>query len=209
MTKYYSCEELLAKNTFIPVVVLDDTAKAVPLAHALIAGGINIMEVTLRTPNALAIIKKIVSEVPDMIIGAGTVLNMDQYHHSIKHGAKFIVAPGLTNSLIEVSRDYDVPFIPGAVTPTEVMLALENNFKYLKFFPAENYNGLGILRAFSLVFNQVKFCPTGGITPDNARNYLNLENVLAVGCSFLAQESLIKNDDFAAITEIALKTRLI
>jgi len=209
MTKYYTCEELLSKNIFIPVVVLDDITKAIPLAQALIAGGINIMEITLRTKNALTTIEKIVNEIPNMLIGAGTVLNTDQYHLAVKHGAKFIVAPGLTNNLIDVSNNYDVPFLPGAITPTEVMLALEHGFKYLKFFPAENYNGIQTLKAFSSVFSQVKFCPTGGITPDNAKNYLNLENVLSVGCSFLAQSTLIKNNDFAAITEIARKTRLI
>jgi len=207
MTKYYTCEELLSNNTFIPVVVLDDISKAVPLAQALLAGGIKTMEVTLRTKNALAIIEKIAHEVPDMIVGAGTVLNFDQYHMAIKHGSKFIVSPGLTKDLVDVSRDYDAPFLPGAVTPTEVMLALEHGFNYLKFFPAENYNGVGTLKAFASVFSQVKFCPTGGITPDNAKNYLALNNVLSVGCSFLAPSELIKNDDFAAITEIASMTK--
>jgi len=207
MTKYYTCEELLSNNTFIPVVVLDDISKAVPLAQALLAGGIKIMEVTLRTKNAIAIIEKIAHEVPDMIVGAGTVLNFDQYHMAIRHGSKFIVSPGLTKDLVDVARDYDAPFLPGAVTPTEVMLALEHGFNYLKFFPAENYNGVGTLKAFASVFNQVKFCPTGGITPDNAKNYLALSNVLSVGCSFLAPGELIKNNDFAAITEIASKTK--
>jgi 2-dehydro-3-deoxyphosphogluconate aldolase / (4S)-4-hydroxy-2-oxoglutarate aldolase len=209
MARNYTCRELLDNNTFIPVVVLDDIEKAVPLAQALIAGGVYIMEVTLRTKNALAIIKKIADEVPDMIIGAGTVLNPDQYHLAVKHEAQFIVAPGLTNNLIEVSSDYDVPFLPGAVTPSEIMLAVEHNFNYLKFFPAENYNGVGTLKAFSTIFNQVKFCPTGGITLDNAKNYLSLSNVLSVGCSFLAPADLIRNNDFMAITEIARKIKLI
>ncbi|MCC2624931.1 MAG: 2-keto-3-deoxy-phosphogluconate aldolase [Burkholderiales bacterium] len=209
MQKYCTCEELLTNNTFIPVVVLDDISKAVPLAQALLAGGVKTMEITLRTKNALAIIETISKEVPDMLVGAGTVLNFDQYHLSIKHGAKFIVSPGLTNGLIETSRDYDAPFLPGAVTPTEVMLALEHGFNYLKFFPAENYNGVGTLKAFASVFSQVKFCPTGGITLDNAKNYLSLSNVLAVGCSFLAPTDLIKNNDFAAITELASKTKLL
>ncbi|MCE3268571.1 MAG: 2-keto-3-deoxy-phosphogluconate aldolase [Burkholderiales bacterium] len=201
--------ELLGNNTFIPVVVLDDVNKAIPLAQALLAGGVKIMEVTLRTKNALSIIEKIAKEVPQMQIGAGTVLNFDQYHMAIKHGARFIVSPGLTNDLIEVSRDYDAPFLPGAVTPTEVMLALEHGFDCLKFFPAENYNGVGTLKAFASVFNQIKFCPTGGITLDNAKNYLALNNVLAVGCSFLAPSALIENNDFMSITEIAGKTKLI
>jgi 2-dehydro-3-deoxyphosphogluconate aldolase/(4S)-4-hydroxy-2-oxoglutarate aldolase len=209
MIKYSTCEELLNNNTFIPVVVLDDINKAVPLAGALLAGGIKIMEVTLRTKNALSIIEKIAKEVPDMIVGAGTVLNFDQYHMAIKHGSKFIVSPGLTKDLVDVARDYNAPFLPGAVTPTEVMLALEHGFNYLKFFPAENYNGVGTLKAFGSVFSQVKFCPTGGITPDNAKNYLSLSNVLSVGCSFLAPSELIKNNDFAAITEIASRTKSI
>ncbi len=207
MKKYCTCEELLTNNTFIPVVVLDDISNAVPLAQALLAGGIKIMEVTLRTPNALAIIERISEEAPEMLVGAGTVLNFDQYHMAIKHGAKFIVSPGLTNGLVEISRDYDTPFLPGAVTPTEVMLALEHGFNYLKFFPAESYNGLSTLKDFASVFNRVKFCPTGGITLDNAKNYLALSNVLSVGCSFLAPAELISNNDFAAITELASKTK--
>lgn len=206
MKKYYTSEWLLTHNPFIPVVVLDDIALAVPLAQALLKGGIKVMEVTLRTKNALHIIEKLTEEIPEMIIGAGTVLSADQYHLAVKHGAKFIVSPGLTNNLVDVSSDYQAAFLPGAVTPTEVMQAIDHDFKYLKFFPAENYNGVSTLKAFAAVFNQVKFCPTGGITLANAKDYLNLENVLAIGCSFLAQDSLVKNKAFAEITEIAHKT---
>lgn len=209
MTKYLTCENLLGDNTFIPVVVLNDISKAVPLAHALLEGNIKIMEVTLRTNNALKIIEKIANEVPEMRVGAGTVLNPVQYSEAIKSGSQFIVAPGLTKSLIDVAKDYNTPFLPGAVTPTEVMEAINHGFKYLKFFPAENYNGIATLKSFSAVFSQIKFCPTGGITLDNAKKYLELPNVVSVGCSFLAPDNLIQQNDYSAITTLASKTALI
>jgi 2-dehydro-3-deoxyphosphogluconate aldolase/(4S)-4-hydroxy-2-oxoglutarate aldolase len=209
MSHNFTCEELLSQNSCIPVVVLDDITKAIPLANALITGGINVMEITLRTPNALAIIEKISNEVPKMIVGAGTILTTKQYELAIKHGAKFIVSPGLSNELIKISNNYTTPFLPAAVTPSEVMQALEHNFTCLKFFPAESYNGIITLKAFSAIFKQIKFCPTGGISLDNIKNYLNLDNVLSVGCSFLAQDNLIKNNDFISITNIAHKTKLI
>lgn len=210
MEKFYKfSEELLANNTFIPVVVLNDETKAIPLANALLKGGIKIMEITFRTKNAPKIIEKIVENVPDIVVGAGTILNADSYHIAVKHGANFIVSPGLTKELVDVASHYDIPLLPGAITPTEVMQAIDYGFNCLKFFPAEGFNGLNILKAYSQVFSEVKFCPTGGITLDNAKNYLGLKNVTAVGCSFLAQDSLINNNDFAAITDIARKTSLI
>lgn len=196
-------EQLFRRNKFIPVVILDDITKAVPLAHALLAGGVSVMEVTLRTRSALSIIEKIADEVPEMIVGAGTVLSEDQYHLVVRHKAQFVVSPGLTAGLVQVSRDYDVPFLPGAITPTEVMQAANQGFNYLKFFPAESYNGLSVLKALASPLTNVRFCPTGGISITNAKQYLDLPNVVGVGCSFLAKEELIAKNDFAQITALA------
>ncbi|HMT01927.1 MAG TPA: bifunctional 4-hydroxy-2-oxoglutarate aldolase/2-dehydro-3-deoxy-phosphogluconate aldolase [Burkholderiales bacterium] len=199
-------QQIFAEHKFIPVVVLDDVHKAILLAKALLKGGINIMEITLRSKNAFTIIETIANDIPEMLIGAGTILNSDQYHKSIKHGAKFTVSPGLTPDLIDVAKDYDISFIPGAITPTEIMYAINADFNYLKFFPAESYNGLSILKALTSVFSQIKFCPTGGISLENAKQYLNIPNVAGVGCSFLADKFLIENSKFDEITQLAAKT---
>lgn len=198
-----TCEQLFQHNKIIPVIVLNDVNKAVSIARALLLGGISIMEVTLRTPNALAIIKTIAQEVPEMIVGAGTVLNDEQYHRAVDHDAKFIVSPGLTGKLAAVHLTYDIPFLPGAVTPSEIMQALLLGFKYLKFFPSESYNGCSTLKSLASPFSEVKFCPTGGINLDNMQKYLSLPNVVGVGCSFLVTDELVKQNNFNQITVAA------
>jgi len=207
MSNIVTCEQILNQNKIIPVVVLDDEDKAIPLAQALLAGNIKIMEVTLRTDNALKIIKKIADEVPEMLVGAGTVINEDQYNSAVSNGAKFVVSPGLTNGLINVASTYDVPFLPGAITPSEIMLAIKHGFKHLKFFPAESYNGIQMLKSLASPFNGVKFCPTGGIHLNNLKEYLSQSNVIAVGCSFLAPSNLIADNDFEQITKLALQAQ--
>lgn len=199
-------QQIFEKHKFIPVVALDDVSKAILLAKALLKGGISIMEITLRSKNAFTIIETLTNDIPEMLIGVGTILNSDQYHKSIKYGAKFTVSPGLTPDLIDVAKDYDTPFIPGAITPTEIMHSINAGFTYLKIFPAESYNGLSILKAIASVFSQIKFCPTGGISLENAKQYLNLPNVSGVGCSFLADKFLIENNKFDEITQLAAKT---
>ncbi len=208
MSTTLTCEKIFSQNKIIPVVILNDIDKAVPVARALLAGGISVMEVTLRTPNALAIIEKLSNEVPEMMTGAGTILNENHYHKAVKHGAQFIVAPGLTKELAEVSRDYDAPFLPGAITPTEIMQALLYGFDYLKFFPAASYNGYDVLKALSSPLAAVKFCPTGGINIENARKYLALSNVVGVGCSFLIKEDAVASGNYAKITTTAQETLL-
>lgn len=203
MSQILTCETIFLNNKIIPVVVLNDISKAVPIARSLMAGGINIMEVTLRTPNALNIIEKISTEVPEMLVGAGTILTDDDYHKAVKHGSKFIVSPGLTDDLVKVSQTYDVAFIPGVITPTEVITAFKSGFRFLKFFPAESFNGLTTLKSYVSVFSQIKFCPTGGITMENASKYLNLPNVAGIGCSFLITEDSINNNAFDKITQLA------
>lgn len=186
----------------IPVVAINDPQSAIALAHALLEGGIKIMEITLRTPNALSIINTISSTIPEMLVGAGTILTEDQYHMAIKHGAKFLVSPGLSTNLKIVATEYDIPLIPGAITPTEIMEALDDGFDHLKFFPAESFNGLSTLKTLHAIFPKVKFCPTGGISLTNLEQYIKLPNVATVGCSFLANPELINNGSFAQITAI-------
>ncbi len=203
MKEKFTCAQLFQQNKFIPVVILNDIEKAVPIAHALLEGGISVMEVTLRTNNALDIIQKLAEDIPEMTTGAGTILNDDHYHIAVRHGAKFIVSPGLTPELTEVSNEYDVPFLPGAITPTEIMQASLMGFNYLKFFPAESYNGYSVLKSLSSPFTNVKFCPTGGVNLDNAKKYLALPNVVGVGCSFFITEDIIKNSSYSTITKLA------
>ena len=205
MNQNLTCDILFTQNKVVPVVVLNDINKSIDLANALKAGGISVIEVTLRTPNALQIIEKLANDVPDVTVGAGTVLSEDQYHMAIKHGAKFIVSPGLSDDLINVKCDYDAPFIPGCITPTEVLKASKAGFTHLKFFPSESYNGLSALKSMASVFPHVKFCPTGGITLDNAEKYLKLPNVAGIGCSFVVTDELVKNNQFDKITQLALQ----
>lgn len=198
MSNYPTSEQIFTKNKFVPVIVLNEVEKAVPLAQALLAGGISIMEITMRTPNALKIIEVIANEVPDMTVGAGTILGPKDYENAIKYKSQFIISPGFTRDLYEVSRNNDVAYLPGAVTASEVMNALTLGFTYLKFFPANS--GYETLKALASPIPQVKFCPTGGISLENARKFLDLPNIAAVGCSFLASNDLIKANDFDQIT---------
>jgi 2-dehydro-3-deoxyphosphogluconate aldolase / (4S)-4-hydroxy-2-oxoglutarate aldolase len=203
MYKELSAEEIFNTNKFVPVVVLNEVEKAVPLAKALLAGGISIMEVTLRTENALQIIETIANEVPEMTIGAGTILSVNDYEMAIKAKSQFIISPGLTLELVEVSKNHDAAFLPGAVTATEVMNAINLGFKYLKFFPANT--GYETLKSLASPIPQVKFCPTGGISLENADKFLALPNIAAVGCSFLADSKLIAANAYDQITENAKK----
>lgn len=197
MHNYPSYLELF-KCKIIPVVVLDDPELGADVAYALIEGRIDTIEVTLRTPNALKVIDKIAHKVSGITVGAGTVLNEDDYDMAINHGAKFIVSPGLSSQLVDASHKYDAPFIPGAVTPSEIIFALENGLSHLKFFPAQNYGGIATLKSLASVFAKVKFCPTGGINGDNFKEYLDLPNVVAVGTSTICAESILIQGNFAA-----------
>ena len=200
MIKTLTCEQIFQQNKIIPVIILNDVTKAIPIARAFLAGGINCIEITLRTPKALSIIKHLTQEVPEMIIGAGTVITSHLYQMAIEHGAQFIVSPGITDYLIQTSHDYEVPLLPGAVTPTEVMQAMDHGFNYLKFFPAEAYNGYKVLQSLVSPFPTVKFCPTGGINLLNLKQHMSLSNVVGVGSSFLLQQSWIENNEFNKIT---------
>ncbi|WP_121294680.1 bifunctional 4-hydroxy-2-oxoglutarate aldolase/2-dehydro-3-deoxy-phosphogluconate aldolase [Helicobacter pylori] len=194
--------EILQISPIVPVVVIEDLKDAVPLAQSLIEGGIPIIEVTLRSSCALETIELIAKNVPEMRVGAGTILNSAQLEQAQNRGAEFLISPGLTPSLLEHAKKKDMPLIPGVSSSSEVMQALEWGYHALKFFPAEYCGGVKLLNAFNGPFKGVKFCPTGGISADNMRSYLNLENVLCVGGSWLTPKDLIQNKEWDKITEI-------
>ncbi|MCQ2774238.1 bifunctional 4-hydroxy-2-oxoglutarate aldolase/2-dehydro-3-deoxy-phosphogluconate aldolase [Helicobacter pylori] len=194
--------EILQISPIVPVVVIENIKDAVPLAQSLIEGGIPIIEVTLRSSCALEAIELIAKNVPKMRVGAGTVLNLTQLEQAQNRGAEFLISPGLTIKLLEHAKKKDMPLIPGVSSSSEVMQALELGYNALKFFPAEYCGGVKLLNAFNGPFKGVKFCPTGGISADNMHSYLNLENVLCVGGSWLTPKDLIQNKEWDKITEI-------
>ena len=185
----------------VPVVVLDDAEQAVPTAKALLKGGINAMEITFRTAAAKASIAKVAAQVPEMIVGAGTVVKVEQLHDAVEAGAKFIVSPGSDADVIAEAAKLGVAMIPGVVTPSEIILGLKLGVKVFKFFPAESYGGLKTLKALSGPFPQIKFIPTGGISQANAADYFKNAKVLAVGGSWMVSKDMVAAGDFDGITE--------
>ncbi|AGL71016.1 bifunctional 4-hydroxy-2-oxoglutarate aldolase/2-dehydro-3-deoxy-phosphogluconate aldolase [Helicobacter pylori] len=198
--------EVLQISPIIPVVVIENIEDAVPLAQSLVEGGIHIIEVTLRSSCALEAIELIAKNVPKMRVGAGTILNPTQLEQAQNRGAEFLISPGLTIKLLEHAKKKDMPLIPGVSSSSEVMQALELGYSTLKFFPAEYCGGVKLLNAFNGPFKGVKFCPTGGISADNMHSYLNLENVLCVGGSWLTPKNLIQNKEWDKITEICKRS---
>lgn len=187
----------------IPVVVLEDAANAVPLAKALLAGGINICEITFRTAAAEEAIRQIALNVPEMIVGAGTVLTKEQLKAATDAGAKFIVSPGSDLEVIRYAKELGVYMLPGAVTPTEVMQLIKEDIKVIKFFPAENYGGLKTIKALSAPFPNIKFVPTGGVSLSNLTTYLEFNKIAAVGGSWLCTKDLITNGKWDEITRLS------
>ncbi len=198
--------EILQISPIVPVVVIENIKDAVSLAQSLVEGGIHIIEVTLRSSCALEAIELIAKNVPKMRVGAGTILNLTQLEQAQNRGAEFLISPGLTIELLEHAKKKDMPLIPGVSSSSEVMQALELGYNALKFFPAEYCGGVKLLNAFNGPFKGVKFCPTGGISADNMRSYLNLENVLCVGGSWLTPKNLIQNKEWDKITEICKRS---
>ncbi len=198
--------EVLQISPIIPVVVIENIKDAVPLAQSLVEGGIHIIEVTLRSSCALEAIELIAKNVPKMRVGVGTILNPTQLEQAQNRGAEFLISPGLTIKLLEHAKKKDMPLIPGVSSSSEVMQALELGYSTLKFFPAEYCGGVKLLNAFNGPFKGVKFCPTGGISIDNMHSYLNLENVLCVGGSWLTPKNLIQNKEWDKITEICKRS---
>ena len=198
-----SLHKIIENSGIIPVVVLDDAAKAVPLAKALLAGGINICEITFRTAAAEESIRQIALNVPEMIVGAGTVLTKEQLKAATDAGAKFIVSPGSDLEVIRYAKELGVYMLPGAVTPTEVMQLIKEDIKVIKFFPAENYGGLKTIKALSAPFPNIKFVPTGGVSLSNLTTYLEFDKIAAVGGSWLCTKDLITNGKWDEITKLS------
>ncbi len=191
----------------IPVIVLNDLAHAVPLARALLAGGIRMLEVTLRTPVALACIEAIARELPEAVVGAGTVRSGSDARAAAAAGARFAVSPGYTSAVGQACRDLGLPLLPGVATGSEIMLCQEGGWTALKFFPAMQAGGVAMLKAWGGPFAEVLFCPTGGVTPDNAPTLLALPNVACVGGSWLAPAEALASGDWARITQLARDAR--
>lgn len=187
----------------VPVVVLNRVEDAVPLAGALLKGGITFMEITFRTECAADCIEVISREVPDMTVGAGTVINVEQAKTAVAGGAKFIVSPGFDEETVRWALDNDIPVIPGTVTPTEIMKAVGMGLRVLKFFPADVYGGIKAIKALSAPFGQVRFLPTGGVSPDNLKDFISNKAVAAVGGSWVCKKDDIANHDWDKITALS------
>lgn len=199
----YTPLQIMQLSPVIPVLVIEDVETALPMAKALLDGGINVLEVTLRTAVALDVIKLIAETYPEAVVGAGTVLNTAQFVAAQTAGAKFIISPGLTDSLLNHAKGADLPFIPGISTVSELMSGYEAGLNAFKFFPAEANGGTAALKAIGGPFPDVRFCPTGGISPQNAANYLALPNVECVGGSWLATPEILQSGHYSQITELA------
>lgn len=191
----------------VPVVVLEREEYAVPTAQALLAGGIDVMEITFRTEAAPGAIAAVHAHCPEMLVGAGTVLNVNQARIAAERGAGFLVSPGFDHELALWCREQHMPLIPGCVTPTEIMAALSLGIHIVKFFPADVYGGLKAMKALSGPFGGIRFMPTGGVSAENAKDYLTAPFVHAVGGSWLCPKKAITEGDFAAITRLSREAR--
>ena len=197
--------QVMQDSPVIPVIVLTDAGQAVQMARALVAGGIRMLEVTLRTPQALACIEAIARDVPEAVVGAGTVRNAADAQASAMAGARFIVSPGYTTALGQACRDAGLPLLPGVATGSEIMMALGDGLAELKFFPALQAGGPAMLKAWGGPFGDVRFCPTGGVTAANALDFLALPNVVCVGGSWLTPADVLARGNWAQITALAFQ----
>jgi len=196
-------KEILTLAPVVPVVIIEDLADAVPLARALVAGGLKAIEVTLRTAAGLEAIRRIAGEVEGAVPGVGTVLTAAQLTAAAQAGAKFAVSPGATPRLLDAAEASGIAPLPGIATASEAMALIERGYRYAKFFPAEPSGGAPFLAALASPLPQLTFCPTGGITPANAPSYLKLPNVICVGGSWMLKQDLVKTKNWDAITQIA------
>lgn len=202
-TEKLTALDVMRDAPVIPVIVLHDVAHAVPLARALVAGGIRMLEVTLRTPQALQCIEAIARDVPDAVAGAGTIRSASDAQASVLAGAKFGVSPGYTQAVGKACHDLGLPLLPGVATGSEIMMAQEDGYQQLKFFPAMQAGGLPMLKAWQGPFGDVTFCPTGGIHAGNAAEFLALSNVACVGGSWIVPTDAIQQGDWARIEQLA------
>jgi 2-dehydro-3-deoxyphosphogluconate aldolase/(4S)-4-hydroxy-2-oxoglutarate aldolase len=195
--------DIMSASPVIPVIAIDDIEHAVPLAKALVAGGIRVLEVTLRTVHGLPAIRAIAEQVPGAIVGVGTLTQADEFVAARDAGAVFGVSPGLTPALIAAAKSSGLPLLPGVMTPSEVMAAREAGFRQLKLFPAVPAGGVGMLNAIAGPLGDVTFCPTGGISLESAPDFLACKNVACVGGSWLTPKDVLKSGDWARITALA------
>ncbi len=199
----FTSRQVMQDAPVIPVIVLNDVAHAVPMARALLAGGVRMLEVTLRTAQALACIEAIARDVPEAVVGAGTVRSSADAQAAAMAGARFAVSPGYTPQVGKACKDLGLPLLPGVATGSEIMMAQEDGFAELKFFPAMQAGGAAMLKAWAGPFGDVSFCPTGGVTQSNAPELLALPNVLCVGGSWLVPAEALHQGDWARITQLA------
>ena len=203
----FTALQVMQDAAVIPVIVLNDVAHAVPMARALLAGGIRMLEVTLRTPQALACMEAIARDVPEAVLGAGTVRSAADAQAASMAGARFAVSPGYTHAIGQACRDLGLPLLPGVATGSEILMCQEDGLTELKFFPAMQAGGVAMLKAWSGPFGEVKFCPTGGVTLGNTREFLGLPNVICVGGSWLVPADALAAGDWARVTRLAVEAR--
>jgi len=202
-------QDIMNTSPVIPVMVINKLEHAVPLANALVEGGLKVLEITLRTPVALDAIRQIKSEVTDAIVGAGTIINIDTLNQAVDAGSEFLVSPGVTNSLINHAINTGVPILPGIATPSEAMKLMEKGLTAMKFFPAEAAGGVPMLKSIGGPLPQITFCPTGGVNPENAKQYLALKNVACVGGSWMAPADLVDAENWDEIRRRAKQAAMI
>ncbi len=203
VTEKLTALQVMQDASVIPVIVLNDVAHAVPMAKALVAGGIRMLEITLRTPQALDSMRAIAAEVPEAVVGAGTIRSVADAKAALAAGARFGVSPGYTTSIGKACQDIGLPLLPGVATGSEIMQAQEDGYTELKFFPAMQAGGPNLLKAWAGPFADIKFCPTGGVSLENAPTLLVLPNVVVVGGSWLTPADVMARGDWATITKLA------
>ena len=207
MSNTTQVSELIKGQEVVPVVVIENEEQAIGLAGALLEGGINVIEITLRNAYGIKAVSLIKQKFPEMVVLAGTVNTAQQLRDVVKAGVDGIISPGLTVSLLEAAREEKIPYLPGVGTASEVLLAIEHGLTECKLFPATVVGGIGALKAFNGPFSQIRFCPTGGVSPDNFKDFLALPNVMCVGGSWLAPMSLVREGNWAEITRLCQETK--
>ena len=196
-------KEIMSSSPIVPVMVINNVEHAVPLAKALVAGGITTLEITLRTDAALESITRIKAEVPEATVGAGTIINIDTLNKAIAAGAEFIVSPGTTDKMIDAALATGVPLLPGIANPSDAMRLLEKGITEMKFFPAEAAGGIPMLKSIGAPIPQITFCPTGGVNQKNVKDYYNLPNVACVGGSWMCASNLVDAENWDEITRLS------
>jgi len=207
MEENMNISERFKQCGIVPVVVLDKKEDAIPLANALIAGGIDVAEVTFRTDAAEESIKEISENLPEMLVGAGTVLTLDQLERAVKAGAKFIVSPGFDQKIVDKCKELQVPVFPGTVTPTEIIQAINSGLNTVKFFPAGNYGGLKTIKSLAAPFTEINFMPTGGVNAANLKEFLEFDKILAVGGSWICDKKLVNEGKWDEITKLSKEAK--